>query len=151
MCVCLPCVYLVAVEVKRGHPISWNRSPRLCKPLYLSWEWNTGPLQEQSMLLTSTISPVYICNSYGSILRLNWLPLKINSDSHYNFFFLRKLLQLFLYSVTVYTFVVIAVLQPWGHQSSQSGVHSQSSTVSLTLKSQTSTVRAALCLCLHQS
>ena len=55
MYICAPFVYIVPLEVRRGHWIPWNKWTEL---LCGCWELNPCPLQEQPVLLT-TEPPLY--------------------------------------------------------------------------------------------
>jgi hypothetical protein len=55
MCVCVYQEYVVSVEAKTGSWVLWNWSYR-CEELCECWELNLGPLEGQSVPLTTETS-----------------------------------------------------------------------------------------------
>jgi hypothetical protein len=61
------CVYTVAVfrHIRRGHQIFVMDG---CKPPYGCWDLNSGPLEEQSVLLTAEPSHQHQVLSYAEVI-----------------------------------------------------------------------------------
>lgn len=84
VCLCAPRAWLVSMGVRRGHRMPWNCSYRQLP--YGCWELNLAPLEEQTVLLTSGLSPYSVviltrARELGTVFRFEKRRGRFNTQS----------------------------------------------------------------------